>query len=192
MRHGETEWSRAHRHTGRTDLALTAAGEDQARALRDAVAAEEFALTLTSPLRRARRTAELAGLSPQVEPDLVEWDYGELEGRTRADVEAERPGWALWRDGPPGGESLDEFARRVDRVLARVERQTAEDDVVCLVAHGHVLRVLAARWLGLPPQGAELFRLGTAALSELGRDHGRPVIDLWNSTVRGGRTQRPA
>lgn len=183
VRHGETEWSRSHQHTGLTDLPLTPTGEEQARALRAPLAGWDLALVLASPLQRAHRTAELAGLEPTLEPDLVEWDYGDAEGRTTAELEAETPGWSIWQHGPAGGEAAEAVGARVDRVLAHVAERTGEEDTACLVAHGHVLRVVAARWLGLPASAGAHFRLGTATLSVLGREHGRPVLDVWNAPL---------
>jgi broad specificity phosphatase PhoE len=180
LRHGETEWARDGRHTGRTDVPLTPAGEEQARALAPLLAGRRIALVVTSPAERARRTAELAGLTgARVDEDLWEWDYGAYEGRSTPDIRTERPGWYLWRDGVPGGETVEQVGARVDRVLARVRPATAEGDVV-LVAHGHVLRVLTARWLGLPPADGRLFRLDTGTLSTLGTEHDEPVITSWN------------
>ncbi|MFF0687390.1 histidine phosphatase family protein [Streptomyces sp. 2BBP-J2] len=185
-RHGETEWSRSGRHTGGTDLPLTPAGEAQARSLAPLLADRAFALVLTSPLARARRTAELAGLTgAEPEPDLREWDYGAYEGVTTADVRTTRPGWDLWTDGvPPGeefpGESPEQVGARADRVLARVAGALERGDVM-LVAHGHLLRVLTARRLGLPPSHGRLFRLETGTLSRLSLEHGSPVIAEWNT-----------
>ncbi|MFD6949059.1 phosphoglycerate mutase [Nocardiopsis sp. TSRI0078] len=188
IRHGETEWSRTRRHTGRTDLPLTEEGERQAAALRPLLASRDVGRVVTSPLRRAVRTAELAGLAGAVtDPDLAEWDYGGYEGITTVDIQRERPGWYLWRDGiVPGGpehpgESVERVGERADRVLERVEPLLgdAEPDVV-LVAHSHLLRVLTARWLGLPPASGSLFTLGTAALSTLGHEHGRRALISWN------------
>jgi broad specificity phosphatase PhoE len=191
VRHGETEWTRSRRHTGLTDLPLTANGEDEARTLAPLLAGHAIALTLTSPLRRARRTAELAGLGEaQVEPDLHEWDYGGYEGLTTAEIRGLRPGWVLWTDGVAAGpedrpgESPRQVGARADRVLARIGPalgDPAQGDVV-LVAHGHFLRVLAARRLGLPPAAGALFRLDTGTVSTLGTEHGRPVITAWNAT----------
>ncbi|CNG17285.1 Possible phosphoglycerate mutase EntD [Mycobacterium tuberculosis] len=185
VRHGETEWSRARRHTGRTDVPLTARGEDQARALRAALADRRVARTLVSPAGRARRTAELAGLAaPQTDPDLREWDYGGYEGITTAEIRETRPGWFLWDDGVvPGdaahpGETVAQVGARADAVLARVGPLDGGD--VALVAHGHFLRVLTARWLGLEPALGRLFALGTGTLSALGTEHDRPVIRAWN------------
>lgn len=185
-RHGETEWSRAGRHTGRTDLPLTPAGEAQAKSLAPLLAGRTFGLVLTSPLVRARHTAELAGLTEVVEePDLREWDYGGYEGITTAEIHRTRPGWDLWTDGvPPGrefpGESPEQVGERADRVLSRVAGALEEGDVM-LVAHGHLLRVLTARRLGLPPSAGRLFRLETGTLSRLSLEHGSPVIAEWNT-----------
>jgi broad specificity phosphatase PhoE len=186
LRHGETEWSRAGRHTGRTDLPLTSAGEVAATALAPALAARPVRAAFTSPARRAATSAALAGLTGAKEdPDLREWDYGGYEGRTTAEIRAERPGWYLWRDGIiPGdaahpGETLAEVGARADAVLRRAGPLLADGDVV-LVSHGHMLRVLTARWLRLEPAAGRLFRLMTAMLSTLGTEHGEPVITSWN------------
>jgi len=186
LRHGETEWSRALRHTGRTDLPLTAAGETAAAALAPALAARSIRAAFSSPAQRAVRTASLAGLTDlKQDPDLWEWDYGGYEGRTTADIRAERPGWYLWRDGViPGdaahpGETITQVAARADAVLARVTPLLADGDVA-LVSHGHLLRVLTARWLRLEPAAGRLFRLDTGTLSTLGTEHGEPVISSWN------------
>lgn len=180
LRHGETEWSRNGRHTGRTDLPLTERGERQARALAPLVAARDIRLVVASPARRAQRTAELAGLrGVQTDDRLWEWDYGEYEGRTTPEIREERPGWYLWDDGVPGGETADQVGDRVDAVLKQVEPQLADGDVA-LVAHGHVLRILTARRLGLPAADGRLFRLDTGTLSTLGAEHDRPVITSWN------------
>jgi probable phosphoglycerate mutase len=186
VRHGETEWSRAGRHTGRTDLPLTERGEEQARMLAPLLASRKITKVVTSPAVRARRTAELAGLTGvEVDPDLWEWDYGGYEGRTTADIRRERPGWYLWTDGViPGdaahpGESVEEVGRRVDAVLSRVRPALADGDVV-LVAHGHVLRVLTARWLDLEPAAGRLFALDTGTVSTLGTEHDQPALTSWN------------
>jgi broad specificity phosphatase PhoE len=180
-RHGETAWSLSGQHTGRTDIPLTARGEDNARRIGRRLAGLAFGRVWTSPLGRARRTAELAGFAAaEVDPDLAEWDYGDYEGRTSADVRGERPGWDLFRDGCPRGETAAQVGARVDRVLARVRAEPGDSLVF---AHGHVLRVLAARWLGLPPDSARLFLLGTAAVCVLGYEHERadsPAVRLWN------------
>ncbi|MFC3981791.1 histidine phosphatase family protein [Streptosporangium jomthongense] len=187
LRHGETEWSRDGRHTGRTDLPLTPKGEEQARALAPLVGGRSFGLALVSPASRARRTAELAGLTDyEVDPDLWEWDYGGYEGITTVDIRRTRPGWYLWRDGVvPGdaehpGESAQEVAERADRVISRAR---AADGTVAVVAHGHLLRVLCARWLGLPARDGRLFRLDTGTYSRLGFEHGEPVALTWNAPV---------
>jgi broad specificity phosphatase PhoE len=186
LRHGETQWSRARRHTGRTDVPLTARGEQQARAMAAPLARRQVVRVLTSPALRARRTTELVGLdSAEPDPDLWEWDYGGYEGRTSAEIRRERPGFYLWRDGTvPGdaahpGESVADVGRRVDAVLSRVRPLLGQGDVV-LVAHGHVLRILTARWLGLEPVGGRLFALDTGTVSTLGTEHDHPVITAWN------------
>ncbi|NHC46941.1 histidine phosphatase family protein [Motilibacter aurantiacus] len=180
LRHGETEWSRIGRHTSTTDLALTARGEEQARAAAPGLTAFDFGLVLSSPRRRAARTAELAGLQAEVEPRLAEWDYGDYEGRRTVDIVAERGSWSLWEDGVPGGETAEQVGDRLDAVLERARPVLDGGKDVCLVAHGHSLRVVAARWLGLRPQDGKYFRLDTATLSQLGREHGRPVLQAWN------------
>jgi probable phosphoglycerate mutase len=187
-RHGETEWSRTLRHTGRTDLPLTPAGEREARELREPLAAVSFDRVLSSPLARARETCELAGLGDRAEPsdDLLEWDYGDYEGRTSADIRADRPGWLLWRDGCPNGESAADVGGRADRVVADLLATPARADggaTIAVFAHGHVLRVLTARWLALPPADGQLFGLGTATLSRLGWEHDYRVIQRWNAPV---------
>ena len=181
-RHGETAWSLSGQHTGLTDLPLTQRGERNARRLGKRLEGLELVLVLTSPLQRAKRTCELAGLGAVavVDPDLVEWDYGAYEGRTTADIRKERPGWELFRDGCPEGESPEQVGVRADRVIARV--RAASGDVL-LFSSGHFIRVLAARWLGLGPQApGRHFALGTASLSAVGYEHDltRPVIRLWN------------
>jgi broad specificity phosphatase PhoE len=180
LRHGETEWSRLGRHTGRTDIPLDEEGRRRAGELARTLDGMGFTRVLVSPLGRARETAELAGLCGPLEvcDDLVEWDYGEYEGRTAAEIRAERPGWSLWEDGVPGGETLEELGRRADRVVARLGQLEGD---VAVVAHGHVLRVLAARWVGLEPAAGRLLVLGTAHLGRLGHEHGSPAITLWNS-----------
>ncbi|MGW0664225.1 histidine phosphatase family protein [Streptodolium elevatio] len=187
IRHGETEWSRDHRHTGRTDIPLTPTGEEQARAAGKLVADRDFALVLVSPLRRARATAVLAGLPDTgLDPDLMEWDYGGYEGLTTPQIRETVPGWYLWRDGVVSGdadhpgEQVSDVGARVDRVLERVRPVLDAGDDVALVAHGHVLRVLTARWLGLPPADGRLFALATAGVSDLGFEHGEPVMTAWN------------
>lgn len=186
VRHGETEWSKAGRHTGRTDVPLTAAGEVHAAALAPALARRKIRAVLTSPASRAVRTAELAGLAgARPDPDLQEWDYGGYEGRTTAQIRAQHPGWYLWQDGIiPGdaahpGETVDQVGDRADLVLSRV-RPLLDSGDVALVAHGHILRVLTARWLGLAAAGGRLFRLDTGTLCTLGSEHDKPVIQSWN------------
>ena len=179
VRHGATEWSVTGQHTGRTDLPLTEEGRDQAKRLAGRLARERFALVLVSPLTRARETARLTGFgdAAEVAPDLVEWDYGDYDGRTAADIRRDRPGWTPWEGGYPGGETLEELAARADRVLARVR---AVDGDVALFAHGHILRVVAARWLEQPPVEAARYYLSTATVSVLARERETPVIDRWN------------
>ena len=186
LRHGETEWSKAGQHTGRTDIPLTAAGEAAAAALAPLLARHDIVAAFSSPAQRAARTARLAGLTHVKEdPDLWEWDYGGYEGLTTPQIREWRPGWYLWRDGViPGdaahpGETARQVAERADRVLARVEPLLAGGDVA-LVAHGHVLRVLTARWLRLDPSDGKLFRLDTGTVSTLGHERGEPVILSWN------------
>ena len=185
VRHGEIEWSRDRRHTGRTDVPLTPAGEAAAAALAPALARRRIAATFTSPAGRAARTAELAGLSAVPDQDLAEWDYGGYEGLTTPQIRQARPGWYLWRDGViPGdadhpGETLPEVGTRADSVLARVTPRLPDGDVV-LIAHGHLLRVLTARYLRLGPAEGRLFWLGTGTLCLLGTEHAEPVIISWN------------
>ncbi|RJK98372.1 histidine phosphatase family protein [Vallicoccus soli] len=185
LRHGETEWSRTGRHTGTTDVPLTERGEEQARAAAPVVASYEPSLVVASPLERARRTADLAGLRvDRTDDDLREWDYGEVEGITTKDWQRRDPGWSVWERGAPGGESADEVGARADRVLARVtEGLEGEHPTVALVAHGHLLRVLAARWLGLDAAAGALLRLDPATLSLLGYEHDRRVVLVWNAPV---------
>jgi probable phosphoglycerate mutase len=183
-RHGETAWSLSGQHTGLTDLPLTEAGERNARQLATRLAGLSFAKVFTSPLQRAKRTCELAGFGSvaEVDGDLVEWNYGEYEGRTGAEIRAERPDWQLFRDGCPGGESPQQVAARADRVVSRV--RAVQHDVL-LFSSGHFIRVLAARWIGVEPTvNARYFMLSTASLSAVGyeNDLSRPVIRLWNDT----------
>jgi broad specificity phosphatase PhoE len=183
IRHGETEWTLSGRHTGRTDIALTARGEDGARELGRRLRGIAFGRVLTSPRQRARRTCELAGLAPaEIEPDLAEWDYGDYEGRESADIRVGRPDWNLFRDGCPGGERPAQVAERADRLIARLR---AQDGNVALFSHGQLLCVLAARWIGLAVIEAQHLPLATASLSLLASDPHRaevPVIALWNSS----------
>lgn len=189
VRHGETEWSRTHRHTGRTDIGLTGVGEQQARACAAALGdTSRFGVVLASPLQRAARTAELAGLRAEPEPDLVEWDYGQLEGLTTAEIRANQPGWTVWTGAVPGGETAADVGRRADRVLSRLRPVLAAGRDVCLVGHGHTLRVLGARWLGLAPEQGALLRLDTATVSRLGFEHGTPVVLTWNAPPPSGPT----
>jgi len=184
LRHGQTEWSRSGQHTGVTDLPLLPEGEEQARGLRGALADRSFADVWVSPRRRARRTAELAGLTATaVDEDLVEVDYGGYEGRTTPEISAELGRqWSVWKDGTvPGatpGETLAAVGTRVDRVLDRARARLADGDVA-LVAHGHVLRILSARWLGLEPEAGALFALAAGSYGVLGHEHARPVLTAW-------------
>ena len=188
VRHGETEWARLLRHTGRTDLPLTDVGREEGRSLGRRLAGHRFALVLTSPLSRATETARLAGFGSeaQLEPDLREWNYGELEGRTTADIRRDFPDWTIWTGPWPGGETADQVARRADRVVARC-RSAAVDGDVLIFSHGHLLRVLAARWLGQPPEAGALFALSTATVSIVGWDREQPVIEAWNEACRQAR-----
>ena len=183
-RHGETAWTISGQHTGLTDLPLTERGERTARRLGERLKGLTFSLVLTSPLQRAARTCELAGFKPlaEVDKDLVEWDYGQYEGRRTVEIRAERPDWELFRDGCPGGESPDQVSVRADRIVRRA--RAASGDVL-LFTSGHFLRVLAVRWLGLEPSvNCKFFMLSTTSLSALGYEHerSRPVIRLWNET----------
>lgn len=191
VRHGETAWSRVGRHTGRTDVPLDEAGRAAARGLvgvADLVGVPAPGLVATSPLSRARETCALAGLEATgpavVLDDLAEWDYGDYEGRTTPEIRTQRPGWSLWRDGVPGGERLEDVARRADAVLDRLRAYSAP---VVLVAHGHLLRVVTARWLDLAPVAASGFVLGPARVGVLGWEHELPALELWNATVAEGR-----
>jgi probable phosphoglycerate mutase len=182
LRHGETEWSRDGRHTSTTDVPLTDVGVAQATALRRVVAGRTFALVLVSPMVRARDTTRLVGLGDgaEVDPDLSEWDYGEYEGRTTAEIRAERPGWSVWTDGAPGGESPADVARRADRVIDRCRTAAGGEGDVCVVAHAHLLRVLAARWIGLDAADGARLRLDTGTWSALGYEREAPVVLRWN------------
>jgi broad specificity phosphatase PhoE len=179
IRHGETEWSQSRRHTGRTDLPLLPGAEDQMLAVRRLLKGIKLAAVFTSPLLRARQTSAHLGLDAgeEILEDLAEWDYGTYEGRTTADIRQERPGWNLFDDGAPEGETLVDVTQRVDRALARV--RSVPGDVAC-VAHAHLLRVLAARWLGLDAEGGRYFVLGAASISELGWEREQPVVVAWN------------
>ena len=181
VRHGETEWSASGKHTGRTDIPLTQEGERKARTLQKPLSGVTFDRVFTSPLQRARRTCELAGFGERakLDPDLLEWNYGDYEGRKSSEILAERPGWLLFRDGCPNGEQPADVGARADRVIARLR---AADDRAIVFSSGHILRVLAARWLGLAPSEGRLFMLGTASISTLGYEHDKnePTIQLWN------------
>jgi broad specificity phosphatase PhoE len=182
VRHGETAWTLSGQHTGRTDIPLTAQGEQDARALGERLRTLDVTTVLTSPLQRARRTGELAGFGQmETEPDLIEWDYGSYEGRRTTDIRAERPGWRLFDDGCPGGETADAVGERADRVIAKMRGSGAD---ALLFAHRDVLRVLAARWLGLPARDGRLFYLSPTSVSVLAYDHdlAEPVIWRWNQT----------
>jgi probable phosphoglycerate mutase len=187
-RHGETAWSLSGQHTGLTDLPLTERGERNARSLGDRLRGLTFARIFTSPLQRARRTCELAGFGDkaEIDRDLVEWNYGDYEGRTSADIHKERPGWHIFRDGCPGGETPAQVGGRADRVVNRV--RAVEGDVL-LFSSSHFLRVLAPRWLGLEPAAGRFLVLSTASLSALGYEHDltEPVIRLWDDTRHVGR-----
>jgi len=182
VRHGETEWSRSGQHTSRTDLPLLDEGRARAEALARRLAGRRFALVLSSPMTRARDTAALAGFGgPELEitEDLMELGYGEYEGLTTAGIRVERPGWDLWTDGSPGGEPLADAAARADRIIERAENAGGD---VALFGHGHFLRIVGARWLGLPPETAASLALSTAALCDLGYERERRVVWLWNDT----------
>jgi broad specificity phosphatase PhoE len=179
VRHGETTWSRDRRHTGRTDLPLTADGEAAAAALAQRLLGVDFDLVLASPLQRAHRTAELAGLEPTAEPNAVEWDYGDYEGVTTVEIRRNVPGWRVWHGPVPNGETIHEVARRAEAVIARVRSEARTRAI--LVAHGHFSRVLAMRWLGLSPADGEHLRMGTATVSVLGWDRGVPIVERWNA-----------
>ncbi|MCD0483326.1 histidine phosphatase family protein [Streptacidiphilus sp. ASG 303] len=202
VRHGETEWSATGRHTGRTDIPLTEEGRHMARALGERLKRAPWdglpgARVLTSPLARARETCELAGLGDRAvpAPELMEWDYGAYEGRTGDAIRADgHPGWVIWRDGVPGGETLADVSARVDAFLARIDEEHGRphqatvtmdcaDCTVVLFAHGHLLRILTARWLGLPPEYGQRFKLRPASLGVLGWEYAEPAVELWNDTA---------
>ena len=182
VRHGETEWSLSGQHTGVTDIPLTENGRAVARRLQPILAKVSFSLVLTSPLGRARETCDLVGLGGRatVEPDLMEWNYGEYEGLTAKQIHAKRPGWVIFRDGSPGGETPEEVAARADRVIARVR---AAPGNVALFAHGHIFRVLVSRWIGLPPATGQHFLLDTATLNILGYYRDSPAVKVWNAPI---------
>jgi broad specificity phosphatase PhoE len=185
LRHGETEWSRTGKHTGATDIPLTEEGTRRAAAVRPVLARRDFGLVLSSPRQRAVRTAELAGYAGRIETteDLAEFDYGDYEGLTSDEIHAQRPGWDLWQDGAPAGETAAAVRVRVERVIARAQPVLDGGHDVLLVAHGHVLRALGAAWIDLPPEGGSKLVLSTAGFSALGREHGNRVIDLWNAAA---------
>jgi probable phosphoglycerate mutase len=178
VRHGETEWSKTGKHTGRTDIPLTDAGRKDAKALGARLADYQFARVLSSPLVRAKETGELAGFTPEVDGDLMEWDYGDYEGKTTAEIRKKVPGWTVFASGCPNGETGVDVAKRVERVLEGI--LSSEGDVL-VFAHGHVLRVFAARWLGLGPEGGRFFALETGKISILGWERETRIIRRWNS-----------
>jgi broad specificity phosphatase PhoE len=183
VRHGETEWSRSGQHTSRTDLPLTSDGERQAESLKRMLIGHSFALVLSSPMKRAVETCRLVGLTPEINNDLVEWDYGDYEGLTTAEIQKQVPDWTVWTGVAPSGETVEQVGARADRVISRViSRTTAADGDVALFGHGHLLRILAARWIGLNPSGGALLALSTASLSVLGYERETRVIRLWNQT----------
>ncbi len=190
VRHGETEWSRDGRHTGRSDIPLTPSGRRDAQRLGGALAGHRFRRVLCSPLQRARDTCVLAGFGEVAElrDELMEWDYGEYEGLTSAQIRRRRPGWFLWRDGCPGGEMPEEVGARVDPVVEELREAPAD---VLLFAHGHVLRVLASRWITRPPEHGAHLALGTAAISVLGLEHEVPTLQRWNDTSHLHATAAP-
>jgi broad specificity phosphatase PhoE len=179
VRHGETEWSRAGKHTGRTDVSLTPHGRRQAEAIRHALRERHFSAVVTSPLTRAVDTCRLAGLggAEQQWPDLAEWDYGDYEGLTTAEIRTTRPGWTLWRDGVPGGETIDQVGARADAAIVELRRLTGD---VAVFGHGHFLRVLTARWLDLPAVDGRSFVLDPGTISILGYERETAAIRLWN------------
>ncbi|MEJ8284257.1 broad specificity phosphatase PhoE [Curtobacterium sp. PvP017] len=189
VRHGETEWSKSGQHTGRTDIPLTENGVEQAKRAGRYLADRSFALALSSPLQRARDTAHLIGVDPELDEDLYEWDYGAYEGLTTPQIKVLRHGpWDLWTDGVPAGDTPGENAAevrvRVERILNRARPVLAEGQDAVFIAHGHVLRALGAAWIRLAPQDGAVLKLGTASVSVLGYEHGRPVIDAWNIQPR--------
>ena len=181
VRHGETEWSLSGAHTGRTDLPLTKTGRAQAASIARELGGRKFALVLASPLERARETCALAGYgdAARIEPNLREWDYGDYEGRTTAQIREQNPDWSLWRDGVRNGESVEQVGARAERVIERAIQARGD---AALFGHGHNLRILTARWLDLPPQDGRLFARGTAAISTLGYERETRVITRWNLT----------
>jgi probable phosphoglycerate mutase len=180
IRHGETAWSLSGAHTGRTDIPLTPVGEEKAAKIREKLAGQTFGLVLVSPLERARKTCEIAGFGAQaqIDPDLLEWNYGDYEGRTTAEIRVSQPDWSIFSGDVPNGETIEQVAGRARRVI---DRAVAANANVALFAHGHILRILAACWLGLPPVDAKLLALSTASVSTLGFEHETRVITRWNS-----------
>jgi probable phosphoglycerate mutase len=180
VRHGETEWSRSGRHTGRTDIPLSELGRREAEAAGEELGGRRFALVLTSPLQRARETCRLAGYDTeaQVNDDLREWDYGDYEGVTTVEIQREQPGWTVWNGTIPHGETIEQVAARADRIVAEVQQATGD---VLVFSHGHLLRILTARWLGLEPVAGRLFALDPATISVLGYEHETRVIREWNA-----------
>jgi len=186
VRHGETEWSKAWRHTSVTDLELTETGRDQAASLRPLLAGVGFDQVWSSPRRRALETAELAGFTPEIDEDLVEWHYGDYEGVTTTEIRETVPDWTIWSHPTPGGETHDEVCARLDRIVARVRKLGGR---TLVFAHGHSLRVLAARWLGLDVADGRIFLLDTGTYSVLGDDRGQPVVVQWNVQDRAARSR---
>jgi broad specificity phosphatase PhoE len=179
IRHGETEWSRDLRHTSRTDLPLTEEGKQRARAVGALLAGRKFALVLASPMQRAIETARLSGYEPTIDGDLREWDYGLFEGKTTAEIQVDYPGWTIWNGTPAGGESAEQVSARADRIIARALAASGD---VALFGHGHVSRVIAARWLGLDANDGRLLALSTGSVSVLGWERDTKVVRLWNQT----------
>jgi probable phosphoglycerate mutase len=179
IRHGETEWSRTGQHTGRSDVPLTARGEQEAATLRQRLDGRRFAMVLSSPLARAWRTCQIAGYGEvaRKNDDLMEWDYGAYEGRTASEIRQDLPGWLIWRDGVPNGETAEQVGARARRVI---DQATSAPGDVALFAHGHLLRILAACWIGLPPRGGRLLALGTGGLGVLGHEGRDRIIRVWN------------
>jgi len=182
VRHGETEWSLSGQHTGTTDIPLTERGRDDARRLEPLLSSAAFALVLSSPLQRARQTCELAGLGDRMEidPDLTEWNYGDYEGLTPSQIERTAPGWMLFNDGCPGGESPEQVGARVDRLIDKIHPIEGR---VALFAHGHIFRVFVARWIGLPPNEGRRFLLNTSTVSVLSHYRGTPAVKRWNAPI---------
>jgi len=183
VRHGETEWSRSGQHTSRTDLALTPEGEKQAESLKRMLVGHSFALVLSSPMKRAIETCRLVGLTPETTDDLREWDYGDYEGLTTPEIQKSAPGWTIFTGTVPNGETVEQVAARAEHIISQViSRALAAGGDVALFGHGHLLRILAARWIGLEPSGGRLLALSTASLSVLGYERETRVIRLWNQT----------